>query len=75
MTVREIELHPQFVEKAGKREFVVLPYEEYEALRTELDELQDALALSAAREANRDRPSYLIDEVRESLGLDQPNDD
>lgn len=75
MTVREIDLHPQFVERAGKREFVVLPYEEYLALRSELEDLEDALALNRAREENRGASSYTIDEVRESLDLDRSGDD
>ena len=34
-------MKPQFIEKNGKAEFVVLPYEEYNSLIDELEDLQD----------------------------------
>ena len=34
-------MNPQFIEKNGKPEYVVLPFDEYQALREELEELQD----------------------------------
>jgi len=34
-------MKPQFIEKDGKAEFVVLPYEEYNSLIDELEDLQD----------------------------------
>ena len=36
-----LSLHPEFIEKDGRRESVVLPYEEYEAL-VRLAEARDA---------------------------------
>lgn len=34
-------MKPQFIEKDGKTEFVVLPYEEYNSMIDELEDLQD----------------------------------
>lgn len=34
-------MNPQFIEKNGKPEYVVLPFDEYQALQEELEELQD----------------------------------
>jgi DNA-binding XRE family transcriptional regulator len=34
-------MNPQYIEKNGKPEYVVLPFDEYQALREELEELQD----------------------------------
>ena len=42
-----IELHPEILTKDGKREFVVLPYEEFEALREELEEVHELRAAKA----------------------------
>ena len=34
-------IHPQIIEKNGKKEFVVLPYEEFLLLEEELEDFQD----------------------------------
>ena len=62
-------VHPQFLEKNGEREFVVLRYEEFQALEQRLEDLEDLVALYRAREENAGRRSSSIDEVREELGL------
>jgi len=51
-----IELHPEILTKDGKREFVILPYEEFEALREELEELQDLRELRAAKAEESNAP-------------------
>lgn len=40
-----LELHPQFIEKNGRREFAVLPIEEYQAILRELGLHEAAEAL------------------------------
>ena len=46
-----VELHPQMIEKDGKREFVILPYEELVRVEEELADYYDLQALRAAKRA------------------------
>ncbi|QQR75287.1 MAG: type II toxin-antitoxin system Phd/YefM family antitoxin [Holophagales bacterium] len=64
-----VDVHPQYLEKDGEKQFVVLPYFEFRAIEERLDELEDLVALFRAREENQGKRSYSIDEVREELGL------
>ncbi|MEY4485103.1 MAG: hypothetical protein RL693_2555 [Verrucomicrobiota bacterium] len=38
-------IHPQIIEKAGKKEFVVIPYEEFLLIQEALEDYEDLLAL------------------------------
>ncbi|GDY21133.1 hypothetical protein LBMAG56_24790 [Verrucomicrobiota bacterium] len=64
-----IELHPEILSKNGKREFVVLPYEEFEALHEELDQLEDLRALRAAKTADTPVPSLNLAETKRRYGV------
>ena len=44
-----ITLHPEFLSKDGKREFVVLPYEEFVALQQLLADAADLIDLRKAK--------------------------
>jgi hypothetical protein len=59
-----MELHPEFLSKNGKREFVVLPYEEFVALQEQLENAEDALDLRSAKKDETDRPGIGLDEVK-----------
>jgi hypothetical protein len=45
-----IQLHPEFITKNGKKEFAVIPYEEFEALQALIADREDLMDLSAAKE-------------------------
>jgi PHD/YefM family antitoxin component YafN of YafNO toxin-antitoxin module len=62
-------LHPQFLMKDGKREFVVLPYEEFVALQEELEELEDIRQLDDAIAAEKNTPMIPWAEAKKRLGL------
>lgn len=64
-----IELHPEILKKNGKSEFVVLPYEEYEALQELLADYQDLLDLRDAKSKESHKPSVPITEAKDQLGL------
>jgi len=66
-----IELHPEILRKNGKNEFVVLPYEEFEALRELLEEAEDLLELRRAKAEDADAPALSVQDVRRELGLDK----
>ena len=44
-----LELHPSFIEREGKKEFAVLPIEEYERLREFVEDAQDLFELRQAK--------------------------
>ena len=64
-----IELHPEILKKNGKSEFVILPFEEYEALQELLADYQDLLDLRTAKSNESSKPSVPIAEVKGQLGL------
>ncbi len=44
-----LELHPSFIEREGKREYAVLPYDEFEKLRLFIEDAQDLFAIRQAK--------------------------
>ncbi len=64
-----MELHPQILEKDGKPAFVILPYDEFTALRDALEDALDSLALREAKAASRGKPTYSMDDVKAMFGL------
>jgi len=63
-----IPLHPEFITKNGKKEFAVIPYEEFEALQELIADL-DLIYLRAAKEEDANQPSMPLAEVKKMLGL------
>jgi hypothetical protein len=47
--MEDIELHPSFIEREGKREYAVLPYEEFEKLQSFIEDAQDLFSLRQAK--------------------------
>ena len=64
-----IPLHPQFITKNGKKEFAVIPYEEFAALQALIGDMEDLMDLRVAQEEDADRPSVPLAEVQKMLGL------
>ena len=64
-----VKLHPTFLLKTGRREFVVLPYEEFVALQEELEELEDLRQLDEAIAAEKNAPSIPWADAKKRLGL------
>ena len=64
-----IELHPEFLTKGGKKEFAVIPYEEFLRLQEILEDMEDLRDLRLAVEEDKNSPDYSLDEVREMLDL------
>jgi prevent-host-death family protein len=69
LSIPELKLHPEFLTKNGKKEFVVLPYEEFEALQELLMDARDLIDLRAAKAAEGTEPTVPLDEVKKQLGL------
>jgi hypothetical protein len=64
-----IELHPEIVEKDGKKQFVILKYEEFVAIQQALADADDLSALRAAKKDECDAPTIPLDQVVEELEL------
>jgi PHD/YefM family antitoxin component YafN of YafNO toxin-antitoxin module len=62
-------LHPQIIEKDGKKEFVVLPYEEFIAIKEELDNYEDLKNLREAKENSKHEDSIPLSKVVKDLDL------
>jgi hypothetical protein len=64
-----IELHPEIVEKDGKKQFVILKYEEFVAIQQALADADDLAALRVAKKEECDAPTIPLDQVVEELEL------
>jgi len=62
-------LHPQVIEKKGKKEFVVLPYEEFLSIQEALEDFEDLKELRKEKEKSKSEPTTPLDEVTGKLGL------
>ncbi len=65
-----IQLHPEFLTKDGKKEFAVLPYEEFVALQELLADAADVLDLREARSEEASATTVPLGEVKKMLGLE-----
>lgn len=66
-----VQIHPQYLKRNGKDEFVVLPYEEFVALQELLADAEDILDLREAKRLEGDAPTVPLDEVRKRFGPDE----
>ena len=62
-----IELHPEIVEKDGKKQFVILRYEEFMAIQQALVDADDLAALRDAKKNEHDAPTIPLDQVVKEL--------
>lgn len=62
-------LHPQLIEKNGKKEFVVLPFDEYCELTALIADYEDIKDLREAKAASRNEVPVALDDVILKLGL------
>jgi hypothetical protein len=62
-------LHPQIIEKDGKKEFVVLPYEEFLRIQEALEDFDDLKELRKEKEFARAEPTKRLDDVTREMKL------
>ncbi len=62
-------LHPEILSKNGKKQFAVLPYEEFIALQARLADADDLLELRKAKRAEGKKKSIPLAAVKRELGL------
>lgn len=61
------DLHPEILTKNGRKEFAVLPYEEFVALQEWLADMEDLLDLRAAKDMERNAPTISFTEIESRL--------
>ena len=70
MTARPmLKLHPEILSKNGRKQFAVLPYEEFLAVQERLAEADDLLELRKAKRAEGKKKSIPLATVKRELGL------
>ncbi len=62
-------LHPQIIEKDGKKEFVILPYEEFIAVKEELENYEDLKDLREAKKSSKLEKNIPLSTVINDLDL------
>ncbi len=62
-------LHPNILERDGKKAFAVLPYEEFLNLQEELDEYEDLKDLREAKAEDANAPVESLRSVRSTLNI------
>ncbi len=64
-----IELHPEFLTKNGEKQFAVLSYQEFVALKEWLEDAEDLLDIRAAQKNEADAPTVLLSELEKEFGI------
>ena len=62
-----VTLRAQIIKKNGKKEYAVLPYEEFLKVREELQDYEDLRCLREAKETERDTPTIGIDDLKKKI--------
>jgi len=59
----------QILEKEGRKEFVVLSYEDFLRMQEVIETYDDLRALRRAKEAEKDEPTVNLERAKELLGI------
>jgi len=62
-----IALNAQFIEKNGKKEFALLPYEDFLKIQEQLEDYEDLRCLREAKTAEGNAPTIGLDELKKRL--------
>lgn len=61
-------IHPQIIEKDGRKEFVVLPYEEFLQMQEEIEEYEDLRTLREETATAHAQPTRSLDDILSEIG-------
>jgi len=61
-------LRAQIIKKNGKKDYVVLPYEEFIRIQEELEDYQDLRCLREAKETEKDALTIGMAELKKKIG-------
>ena len=60
-------LHPEILVKDGKKQFAILPYEEFMSLKERLEDMEDLLQLRKAKKAEGRKRTVPLARVKRQL--------
>lgn len=60
-------LRAQIIRKDGKKEYAVLPYDEFLKIQEQLQDYEDLRCLREAKEAEKDAPTIEINELKKKI--------
>ncbi len=63
-----VSLRAQIIKKNGKKEYAVLPYEEFVKIQEELEDYEDLRCLREAKEVKKDEPTIGLAELKKKIG-------
>jgi len=62
-------LHPQIIKKAGTKEFVVLPYEDFLTIQKELEDYEDLRLLRESKALEKEAPTTSLANVKKDFAI------
>lgn len=65
-----ISINPQILEKNGKKEFAILPYEDFLKMQEELECYNDLRILREAKQEEKNAPSISYKEAKNILNIE-----
>ena len=65
-----VSLHPNILEKDGKKEFVIIPYEEFVRIQEELEDFEALKALRDAKEKEFNADSISFNDIKKELDVE-----
>ncbi|MCX5804692.1 MAG: type II toxin-antitoxin system Phd/YefM family antitoxin [Proteobacteria bacterium] len=63
-----VTLNAQIIKKEGKKEYAIIPYEEFLKVQEELHNYEDLRCLRKAKEAEINAPTISIDNLKKQIG-------
>ncbi|MFQ5455373.1 MAG: type II toxin-antitoxin system Phd/YefM family antitoxin [Nitrospirota bacterium] len=64
-----VALHPNILEQNGKKQFAVIPYDEFLKIQEELSDYEDLKELRQAKETEKNAPTVSMEEAKKKLGI------
>lgn len=65
-----MDLNPQIIEKNGKKEFVILPYEDFVKMQEEIENYEDLRMLRKAKKIESLSPTISIERAKKELNIE-----
>jgi len=64
-----LELHPNYIEKKGKREFVIISYDEFIKIEETLNDYEDLMELRKLKSKEKKKKTKNIEQVKKELNI------
>jgi PHD/YefM family antitoxin component YafN of YafNO toxin-antitoxin module len=64
-----LEIHPNYIEKKGKKEFVVISYDEFKRIEETLNDYEDLMELRKVKSKEKDKATKNIYQVKKELNI------